>query len=141
MSFSFGARSREALDTCRDELVVLAEEALDASPVDFSILEGLRPIERQQLLFRQGFSKLDGVNKLSKHNPTVAQPLSRAFDFAPYPLDWNDTWAFSLVAGVLLTTAKRLDISVRWGADWDRDGIVREHRFRDFGHLELLLEA
>ena len=33
--------------------------------------------------------------------------------------------------------AKRLEIPLRWGADWDMDGDYRDESFLNWGHYEL----
>ena len=53
----FGNRSRRMLTTCRDELRVLAEEAI-AVGMDFTVLEGHRSAERQEQLYHDGFSRV-----------------------------------------------------------------------------------
>tara|TARA_R110000787_G_scaffold165251_5_gene278359 strand:- start:4573 stop:4992 length:420 start_codon:yes stop_codon:yes gene_type:complete len=45
-----------------------------------SLVEGHRPVERQQLLFTRGLTQLDGVTKLGKHNFNP----SLAIDVYPY---------------------------------------------------------
>jgi hypothetical protein len=49
--------------------------------MDFSVIEGHRTIERQNELFNQKLTKLDGYIKMSKHNYVI----SRAIDLLPYP--------------------------------------------------------
>ena len=50
---------------------------------DCTILEGLRSTDRQQELYRQGKSKLDGLSKRSKHQPSPVHGMSMAVDVAP----------------------------------------------------------
>jgi len=35
--------------------------------IDFSLIDGVRTVEQQQALFADGKSKLDGINRKSKH--------------------------------------------------------------------------
>ena len=51
MSYSFGTKSRQRLNTCHADLILIAETALALSPVDFSIVEGHRSKQRQKELF------------------------------------------------------------------------------------------
>jgi peptidoglycan L-alanyl-D-glutamate endopeptidase CwlK len=38
---------------------------------------------------------------------------------------------------VILKCAKRLNVDLVWGADWDMDGDIEEHKFKDFPHYEI----
>lgn len=72
----------------------------------------------------------------SKHNKAP----SEAIDIAPFPLDWNDAEAFTLLAGIYVGTAAIMGIRVRTGIDWDADLNTKEHSFKDRPHIELVLE-
>jgi len=138
----FGKRSRSKLETCHDDIRIVAEMAIRL--VDFSFLEGRRPKELQNHYFDIGTSHLKWPE--GKHNVTkevdgvlVDDPdgLSKAFDMAPWPIDWSDSKRFILVAGVILGCAHALDIPMRWGGDWNQDFIFNQ-KFQDMGHFELM---
>lgn len=128
---SFGSRSRLMLDQCDSRLVELATAAI--KHVDFSVIEGHRDKERQNMLLNSTppLTKVSWPN--SKHNSLP----SLAFDFAPYPIDWAYTERFAWVAGILMGIAKERGIPLRWGGDWDRDGELSDNRFNDLGHVEI----
>ena len=42
------------------------------------------------------------------------------------------------IAKAVMGAAKALGIAVRWGADWDRDGVPHERGETDLGHFELV---
>jgi peptidoglycan L-alanyl-D-glutamate endopeptidase CwlK len=134
--FSFSERSRLALDTCDPQLVLVAERALELSSIDFVVIEGHRSIDRQKQLFAAGASKLDGVRKMSLHNHSP----SRAMDVVPWPIDWQDTRRFYILAGTILTAGRSLGITLRWGGDWDGDGQWKDQTFHDLPHFELQME-
>ena len=73
--YTFGKSSTEKLLTCRNELQVVAHEAVKL--VDFSIIHGYRTQEQQDLIYAQGLSK--AKYPTSKHNSNP----SDAFDFIP----------------------------------------------------------
>ena len=129
----FGAASKVELATCDDRLQQLANEAIKY--VDFSIIDGHRGKAEQDKAYANGNSKTPWP--LSKHNKIP----SRAFDFAPYPVDWSDAFRarvrFYIVAGVILVCAKQLGIKVRFGWDWNRNQDPRDDKFQDSGHVEL----
>lgn len=129
----FSQRSLDRLATCHPDLAMLFDVVIQHH--DCTILEGARSDERQAELFRQGKSKLDGVTKRSKHQPVGG--LSYAVDVAPYPIDWKDRERFIHFAGIVLGHAEALGIAIRWGGDWDGDGVFTESFF-DAPHYELM---
>lgn len=136
----FGKRSRANLDTCHPDLVRLMEKVLSYEVMDFSVIEGHRSPERQQELYRQGRSQIDGVSKLGMHNHNP----SLAVDILPYPSVvngvnvWNDNQRFSVLAGLVFAAASDLGIKVRWGGDWDGDGNNADSNFHDLPHFEII---
>lgn len=99
---------------------------------DFTITEGFRTNARQDELFRQGKSKLQGGE--SKHN---IDP-SLAVDVVPYPIDWDDISRFYLLAGFMFQAGAGLGVAIGWGGDWDRDWDHRDQSFFDLPHFELV---
>ena len=68
------------------------------------------------------------------------KPCSKAFDFGPWingAIPWDDTHLFALVAGCYFAAATELGVRLRWGGDWDMDGLTTDQTFMDWGHLEL----
>lgn len=124
----FSKSSREQLDTCHDDLRLIASNAIRV--IDFKIIEGYRSNEKQQKLFDQNLSKAKPGK--SKHN----RYPSEAYDIAPYPIDWKDTDRFIYFAGRMIEIARSLGIDLRWGGDWNMDTHLKE-KFKDLGHFEL----
>jgi len=126
---SFSKASRGRLNTCHPDLIRLMEEVI--KHIDITILCGARSVEEQQELFRQGRSKLDGINNLSKHNhvPSLACDISR------FPVRW-DRERFAACAYYVKATADQMGIKVRLGADWNGDMVFSESFF-DGPHIEL----
>lgn len=146
-NFIFGPASSRNRDTCHPTLIILADESLKFSPYDFSLIEGRRSIERQQFLYNKRdkngdrLTHIDGVTQRGKHN----YDPSLAFDFQPWPTKidgvscWDEEgqWRFYVIGGVILATAKRLDIRARSGQDWDGDGSKRDQTLQDLPHIEI----
>jgi len=126
---TFGKQSAERLATCHPDLQRLMNEAI--KHVDFSITCGHRGQAEQDKAFADGNSKLKWPH--GEHNKLP----SRAVDVAPYPLNWNDAEAFTLLSGVILGVARMMGIKIRLGADWDGDFNMLEHSFKDRPHIEL----
>ena len=78
MGYKFSKRSKSRLETCHPDIQLICNELIKI--YDFSVLEGHRSPETQQEYFAEGKSKLDGVNRRSKHQ---ASP-SMAVDIMPY---------------------------------------------------------
>lgn len=140
----FGDRSKKNLATCHEDLQLIANEAIKNTDIDFGISEGHRSVERQNQLFKEGKSKIDGINKMGKHNYNP----SLAFDIYVY-VSGKKELAYDIkhlcyLGGRLKDTASRLyaedKIShlLRWGGNWDGDGeIIYDQSFQDLPHFEL----
>lgn len=159
MPYEFSQRSEAQIETLHRDLRKVLREAILWTPVDFGVSEGHRSVERQFALWQQGRKQLedgswtvvgpvvtniDGVSTKGKHNVFP----SHAFDIFGYAEGRDvayDPEHIAAVAGVLLSTAERLyktgaiSHRLRWGADWDKDGLlVYDHRFVDRPHFELI---
>lgn len=137
---SFGTKSENCLGTCHQDLQRVVRKVMSWQVVDFSVIEGHRNTDRQQMLFREGRSKIDGVIKKGKHNYIP----SYAVDIMPYPRVvngvnvWKDNHRFTILAGLMLAAAAELGIKIRWGGDWDSDGNANDQSFHDLPHFEIL---
>jgi len=141
--FKFGARSLRNLEEVHPLLANGCHNAIRISPVDFAIICGRRGESVQNDYYARGLSKVQFPD--SQHNKSP----SMALDFAPWPIDWNDSLAFARVAGIIqacvhdiIRTSTMVDwkkLTTRWGGDWDRDGSSRDQSFMDIGHLEIRL--
>ncbi len=60
-----------------------------------------------------------------------------AVDLVPYPLDWNDKTKFFKIGRAMLQASAELAIPIRWGYDWDNDGVLMERGEYDGPHFEL----
>ena len=132
----FGERSLFELETCCDELRNVAFEVIKY--YDFSVIQGHRTLAEQQEVFRQGKSEVDGVIIKGKHN----YALSQAMDLLPYPPElhgrnvWVDPTRFYLFMGLVNGIALSNGISLRFGCDWDGDGVTHDQSFHDLPHVE-----
>jgi hypothetical protein len=125
----FGTSSLTQRATLHPDLKRLVDEVI--KHVDFSITCGYRNQADQDAAVAKGLSQVKFPN--GKHNTLP----SKAMDVAPYPINWNDTEAFTLLAGVFFGVAAVLGIKLRLGADWDGDFNTLEHSFKDRPHIEL----
>ena len=129
---TFSDTSKGRLRTCEEDLLRLFLAVVEG--FDCTIITGHRNQADQDKAVDEGKSQLKWPT--GNHN---AEP-SRAVDVAPYPIDWDDRERFTLFAGYVLGIAKGLGIKIRWGGDWDGDYQVKDNKFDDLVHFELLEE-
>lgn len=142
----FGKKSQDVINTLHPDLQKICNEVI--KHIDYSSLEGARPDETQYKYFKEGKSKLDGITKKSKHQVTIKEPLSKAVDVAPYPIDFKNKdkakARFYFLAGYffqaseMLYEAGEITHKLRWGGDWDSDKEFQDQSFDDLPHFELL---
>lgn len=106
--FILGKRSTDNLKGVNEDLVRVVKRALELSPVDFTVIEGLRTKERQAELLEQGFTRT--MN--SRHI------IGQAVDIVPLPVDWKNPKPFGLVAEAMKKAAAELGVKITWGGDW-----------------------
>jgi peptidoglycan L-alanyl-D-glutamate endopeptidase CwlK len=121
MSFRFSARSLRNLQGVHPDLVRVVHRALELTPTDFLITEGMRTLERQLQLVASGASRTKNSRHLTGH----------AIDFAPIvagKVRWD--WPlFPPIVRAFKQAAAEKGVQIVAGADWPR--------FRDGPHIEL----
>lgn len=137
---TFGNKSASRLSTCHEDLQKICNLAIEY--YDFSVTEGTRTKATQMKYFKEGKSKLDGINKISKHQSTP----SMAVDIAPYPIKWKGNKSrarfyqlsgYMFLAAEILLQAGSISHKLRWGGDWDSDKDFEDQSFDDLPHFEL----
>ena len=140
MSYALGEKSLLKLAGVHPKLVAVVKHAIQISPQDFMVLEGVRSPARQRELYAQGRTKPGNIvtwTLTSNHFVNKATGYGHAVDLVPFPVDWNDLTKFNAVARAMMQAAADLNTPIRWGADWDRDGNPREKGESDSPHFEL----
>jgi len=127
---SFGKVSKERLATLDPRLQEILVEAIKY--YDFAILCGHRDERAQNTAYNTNKSKLKWDK--SKHNKFP----SKAFDIAPYPIDWEDLDRFYFLAGIIFMIAKQKNIKIRWGRNWSMSWQFENQKFDDYPHFELV---
>ena len=136
MAFTLSHRSLSNLKQCHPQLCIVVTRAIQISQVDFIVGAGIRSMEEQRENVRKGVSKTMD----SKHLPQK-DGMSHAVDLWPWmngEIPWDEFSAFRRVADAMLEAARELDVDLRWGGDWDRDGESSDHQFLDGPHFELV---
>ncbi len=142
MTHVLSARSRTRLQGVHPDLIRVVERAIQLSRQDFTVLEGVRTLERQKQLYAQGRTKPGPKVTWTLNSRHFVDPKTgygHAVDLAPFPIDWSDLTKFDAISRAMFDAAKELGIAIRWGADWDRDGKPRERGESDSPHFELAL--
>lgn len=121
MEHIFSERSNSKLEGVDERLIRVATLALQLSPVDFGITEGVRTLERQKELVKAGASR----TLKSKHLE------GKAIDVVAY-VGGKVAWDWPLyekIAKAFKQAADELDIKIKWGGDWAT--------FKDGPHFQL----
>ncbi len=134
MGFKLGKTSLARLQGVDETLVNVVKRAIEISEVDFTVLEGVRTLERQRELYAQGRT---APGKIVTWTMKSRHIEGKAVDLVPYPLDWNDLEKFNKIKDAMFQAARELDVNLRWGADWDGDGNYREKGEYDSPHFEI----
>jgi len=129
----FGKKSMERLEGVHPLLVDWALELVVV--MDCTVVSGVRDMTTQREYVALGVSK-------TMNSMHLVQPdgYGHAVDLAPYPIKWERTRSFDLLAGVGLGLAHKMGILIRWGGDWDQDMDVYDQKFNDIGHFEIKQE-
>jgi peptidoglycan L-alanyl-D-glutamate endopeptidase CwlK len=110
MTFKLGSTSLARLKGVHPDLVKVVQRAIEITPIDFTVLEGLRTRDRQKKLVARGASKTMNSYHLTGH----------AVDIAPL-VEGKVTWDWKYyhqLAPAVKQAAKELGINITWGGDW-----------------------
>ena len=132
--FNFGSRSKACLESVDPRLRTILKEALKHSYVDFGITEGYRDQATQDQYYAEGKSTKKYPE--GKHNRVP----SEAVDVICYVKGkaTYDIKYYIYLYGLLTGIAGTLDLAIRSGLDWDRDGeIMTDQTLQDGCHFEL----
>ncbi len=156
-NFVLGTRSRNNLVGVNPRLIMVVERAIKISKQDFLVLEGVRSKEKCWENWGKGRTAAECIakgvptkyakpaeskvtwlnNPLASKHCLQADGTGHAVDLVPWPIDWSTLSKFDEIAQAMMQAAKELNVSIRWGADWDRDGKPRERGEADSPHFEL----
>lgn len=110
MPYKFSARSLSRMNGVHPDLVAVMKLAIERSPIDFTVLEGLRTLDRQKKLVASGASKTLNSRHLTGHALDVAPLIGGKVSW-----DWP---AYHRLAPVIKAAAAELGVEIEWGGDW-----------------------
>jgi peptidoglycan L-alanyl-D-glutamate endopeptidase CwlK len=119
--FHLSSRSRARLQGVHPDLVRVVERAIQLTPVDFAVSEGLRPRARQELLYKSGATTTMNSRHLTGH----------AVDLVAL-IDVEARWDWPLyhqIADAMKKAAAEVSVPIEWGGDWKT--------FKDGPHFQL----
>jgi len=119
--YQLGPRSIMRLKGVHPDLVKVVKHAIEISLVDFTVLEGLRTIERQKAMFDAGASQTMNSRHLDGHAVDLGAWVDGQVDWS-WPL-------YSKIATAMKTAAQELNIPIECGVDWKK--------FPDGPHFQL----
>ncbi len=127
--YKLGTRSRNNLIGVAPDLQRVVELAITISDQDFTVVEGVRSLERQKRLYASGASTTMNSRHLTGHAvDLIPYPFHGDFDGDGVPNieDWDQYYP---IATAMKTAALQLGIEIEWGGDW--------RSFKDGPHWQL----
>lgn len=121
MARKFSQRSLKNLQGIHPDLRRVMDRALQESPLDFVVIEGLRTRERQKQLVAEGASKTMNSRHLTGHAVDIVPigPNGKA------AFDWP---LYHKLGPAVEAAAKKEGVDITWGGRWSK--------FRDGPHFE-----
>lgn len=116
--FILSNRSLSNLEGVHPDLVDVVKRAICLTSQDFTVIEGIRSLARQEQLVASGASQTMNSRHLTGH----------AVDLVPYPVSWD--WPlFYPIADAMKLAAEEFNVDLEWGGDW--------RTFKDGPHFQL----
>jgi len=121
MSIVLGHRSLSRLEGVHPDLVRVVKKAAAMSPLDFTVLEGLRTLERQKQLSQIGATKTLRSRHLTGHAVDLAPMVGGTVRW-----DWP---LYHRLAKIIKEAAVAENVPIEWGGNW--------RTFKDGPHWQL----
>jgi peptidoglycan LD-endopeptidase CwlK len=127
VSFVLSQKSLQRLDGVHPKLASIVKAAISISKVDFSVIEGVRSLEKQREYFDAGKSRTMKSKHLTGHAVDLMPLVDTDGDG-----DKEGTWEerhFLPIADAMFQASTNLGISLNWGGHWSS--------FKDCPHFEI----
>lgn len=158
MAYSLSKLSRARMDGLHPDLVRVIERAITLTKVDFKVIEGVRSREQMMINYgkgrnaaqlaakgipakyaKPGLAKVTWLNDpFSSKHAIQKDGFGHAADCLPAPYDWKEGPVWKMLNDAMQAAAKIEKVRIRWGRDWDEDGIIGEKGETDGPHWELV---
>lgn len=135
MSYALSRRSLDRLNGVHPDIVAVIRLAIERTDIDFTVLEGLRSLDRQKQLVAEGASQTMNSRHLTGH----------AVDIAPY-VDGEVSWHwphYHRLAPAVKEAAQELGVALEWGGDWRsfKDGPHWQLSWDEYGKTDMAPRA
>jgi peptidoglycan L-alanyl-D-glutamate endopeptidase CwlK len=110
MIYQLSKRSKDRLSGVHPDLVRVVEKAIEITDMDFTVLEGVRSIARQEQLVKAGASQ----TMRSRHITGHAVDLG-AYVGGQVRWDWP---LYNKLAVTVKKAAEECGVPIEWGGDW-----------------------
>lgn len=157
MPFYKPERDEARLQGVDPRLAKVVRRCAADSGISFMVVEGVRSDEQCYINYgkgrtvaqcaaagvaakyaQPGLAKVTWLkNPLNSRHRKQADGFGKAVDLLPAPYDWKDPKKFDALNAAMEAAAKAEGVNIRWGADWDEDGVPRERGETDSPHWEL----
>lgn len=121
MTFALGPRSLARLERVHPDLVRVVKEAIVESPVDFTVIQGLRTLDEQKAFVDAGKSQTMHSRHLTGHAVDLGAWVNGE-------VSW-DAEHYPRIATAVVGTGQRLGVPIIWGGAW--------RTLKDLVHFEL----
>ncbi|OAT34879.1 M15 family metallopeptidase [Proteus myxofaciens] len=126
-NFKFSQRSENNLKDVNSDLVRVIRRALEITPVDFIVIEGLRTQARQKEMVATGKSQTMSSRHITGH----------AVDIIPVNTKWQIE-EFKPLLEAVKQASDELGVKLRFGINWKNDpSLPIETKFIDCPHVEI----
>lgn len=110
MSIVLGQRSLSRLEGVHPDLVRVVKKAAALSDLDFTVLEGLRTLDRQKQLLKQGATKTLNSRHITGHAVDLAPMIGGKISW-----DWP---LYHRLAEYMRSASVSENVPIRWGGTW-----------------------
>lgn len=123
--FFLSEKSLAHLVGVHSDLVKVVKAAIDITPVDFGVLEGVRTLAREKELKHAGASETLRSRHLTGHAVDLGAYIGRHITWQPK--------FYKMIAASMRASAVDFNVPITWGGDWIT--------LKDWGHFELSWKA
>lgn len=110
-TFKLSQRSLDELSDVHADLVRVVQRAIVITPIDFSVIDGMRTLDEQRAFVATGASQTMKSRHLTGHAVDLAAMIGNK---ARWELD-----LLCKVAMAMREAAKECQVPIRWGGNWD----------------------
>lgn len=124
MTFKLSQKSLDRLSGVHQDLVDVVKRAIEITECDFTVLEGVRSVARQEQLFKAGASQTMKSRHITGHAVDLGAMINGSVRW-----DWP---LYDKIALAMKAAAIEKQVAIEWGGSWKT--------FKDGPHFQLTWE-